>query len=386
MKVLILTDGITPFVIGGMQKHSFYLAKFLVLRGHEVTLVHCVPFGKTLPTQEDTVSAMELPEGHQLKSIALHFPQAGVMPGHYIKESYLYSKRVYDRVKGELDTFDFIYIKGFAGWHLLAEKAKGQKMPPAGIKFHGYEMFQPPASFKSRFHHWLLRGPVKWNSLKADYVFSYGGKITPIIESIGVSRDRIIEIPTGIESGWLVKNADYKQKQPVQFVFVGRFERRKGIEELNEALLSLLPAGGFHFHFIGPVPPSKKIKSESITYHGAVTDKAEMQRLLDQCQILVVPSHSEGMPNVIMEGMARSLAVIATDVGAVSVVVDSSNGWLIAPASVDELRAALQNAIECGPDVLNQKRRQSFEKVGMFFWENVIIRTENEISQRIAAQ
>ena len=42
MKVLMITDGINPFVIGGMQKHSANLAKHLTLSGCKVTLVHCV--------------------------------------------------------------------------------------------------------------------------------------------------------------------------------------------------------------------------------------------------------------------------------------------------------------------------------------------------------
>jgi len=383
MKILILTDGISPFVMGGMQKHSFYLTKFLSLRNHAVTLVHCVPYGKALPTQEETAKAMELPDGNLLTAIAIHFPQPGVMPGHYIKESYIYSQRIYDRIKDRLDEFDFIYIKGFAGWHLLAEKLKGKKMPPVGIKFHGYEMFQPPASFKSRMHHWLLRGPVKWNNQHSDFVFSYGGKITPIVESIGVGRNKIIEIPTGIESNWFAQKVDWSPKSIIHFVFVGRFERRKGIEELNKALTALLTKEGFHFHFIGPVPPSRKIKSNIITYHGAVSDKNEMQKLLDQYQILVVPSHSEGMPNVIMEGMARGLAIIATDVGAVSVVVDNNNGWLINPASVQAIQSVLDEAIHITPEKLNEKRQKSQEKILTFFWENVVVQTEKAILQRI---
>jgi hypothetical protein len=30
MKIALLSDGIAPYVLGGMQRHSFYLAKYLV--------------------------------------------------------------------------------------------------------------------------------------------------------------------------------------------------------------------------------------------------------------------------------------------------------------------------------------------------------------------
>lgn len=383
MRILILTDGIYPFVIGGMQKHSFYLAKFLSKRGHDVMIVHCVPAGKSLPGEEETRNAMELEAHEKLQSRSLSFPAPGIIPGHYLKESYIYSEKVYRAVEADLQSYDFIYIKGFAGWHLLSKKAKGVTMPPVGIKFHGYEMYQPPASFKSRFEHWLLRGPVKWNSLKADFVFSYGGKISPIIKSLGVTANKIIEIPTGIESSWCSDGIAGKKNNTVQFVFVGRFERRKGIEELNEALRTLLTKSGFHFHFIGPVPATRKIKSEYITYHGQLTTKAEIQNVLDGCNVLVVPSHSEGMPNVIMEGMARGLAILATDVGAVSVVVNEDNGWLISPANHQQLQTTLSEIVSMKLDQLQQKQKKSLDKIKEFFWERIAEQTESQIRRVI---
>ena len=51
MKILLLTDGIAPYAMGGMQKHSANLAKYLTLAGVEVTLVHCVAREKEIPSQ-----------------------------------------------------------------------------------------------------------------------------------------------------------------------------------------------------------------------------------------------------------------------------------------------------------------------------------------------
>ena len=43
--------------------------------------------------------------------------------------------------------------------------------------------------------------------------------------------------------------------------------------------------------------------------------------ILDSADTLVLPSISEGMPNVILEAMSRGLSIIATDVGANSLMV-----------------------------------------------------------------
>ncbi len=369
MKVLLLTDGIFPFVMGGMQKHSFYLTKMLVQHGAQVTLLHCVPHGKPLPTHQEVLKAMDLEDTSSFRSVVLSFPQSGWLPGHYLKESYLFSKLIYDRFKDELASFDFIYAKGFTAWHLIHEKQRGRKLPPIGVKFHGYEMFQTPPSFKARLQHLLLKGPVRWNTQHADYVFSYGGKITDIIRSLGVESQRVIEIPTGIESTWLVPKVAASTR--LQLVFLGRFERRKGIVELNQALKSLLTEGDFTFHFIGPIPPTKRIKHERVVYHGAIMDIKELWKIMDTCQVLVVPSHSEGMPNVIMEGMARGLAVLATPVGAVETVVNNENGWLVKPGDVKELTDTLRQIIHADPAVIRERQMNARKKIESFLWENV---------------
>jgi glycosyltransferase involved in cell wall biosynthesis len=383
MKILLLTDGIYPYVVGGMQKHSFYLAKFLALRGHQVTLAHCVPAGKHLPTEEEVKNVMGLPEEIALQCVCMHFPRAGWLPGHYLKESYLHSHQLFDRFKSALSSFDFIYAKGFSAWYFLKRKARGYVMPPVGVKFHGYEMYQAAATTRSRLEHALLRGPVKWNNLHADLVFSYGGKITGLIEQLGVAPHAIAEVPTGIESAWF-SGIRKPATTPVKFVFVGRDERRKGMPELIEVLREPGFDSPFTFDFIGPVNASSRVNRPHITYHGIVTTQRSLQALLDQCHVLVVPSWSEGMPNVIMEGMARGLAIIATDVGAVSALVSAENGWLIQPGSVSALRDAIAQAAALRPEDLDRIRAASAVRVRQFAWEEVVKQVEAAVAAVLA--
>ncbi|MEN9639790.1 MAG: hypothetical protein RLZZ262_1659 [Bacteroidota bacterium] len=384
MKVLLMTDGITPFVVGGMQKHSFNLCRELVVAGNDVTLLHCVPFGTELPNRAKVMEAMQLPEDATLRTICISFPKPGVFPGHYIKESYIYSKLCYNAVKSVLTDYDFIYAKGFCAWHLMHLKTKGEKLPPIGVKFHGYEMFQTPINWRIRMEQWLLKSPVIWNNKNADVVFSYGGKITDLIASIGVERQRIIEIPTGIDLRWIVDRIRTCSGSTRKFLFVGRYERRKGIEELHAVLPELVQHHDMEFHLIGPIPPTKKLKHERIIYHGQMNDAKEIQSIMDQCHVLVTPSHSEGMPNVIMEGMARGMAVVATDVGAVSAVVDDQNGILIPAINQESLRTSLLEVLSWSNTELDTRRNTSLTKIRGFQWDQIAKRTETEISSRIA--
>jgi glycosyltransferase involved in cell wall biosynthesis len=383
MNILLLTDGIYPFTIGGMQKHSHYLAKFLLHRGHRVCLVHCVTGKDPLP--EDQAVRDSLKARESLEVITLRFPSLDKMPGHYIKESYLYSKMVFKAVEHRLTEFDFVYAKGFAAWHLMEAKKRGTPCPPIGVKFHGYEMFQPAPSLREWLGMQMLKGPVKWNTRAADVVFSYGGKITDLIRKLGVPSEKIAEIPTGIEESWLRKESNEREDGTCRFLFIGRYERRKGIEELNRAIQMLPGNASWHFDFVGPIPPTKQIRSARVTYHGKVMDRDKMISLIDACDVLVAPSHSEGMPNVIMEGMARGLAVVSTDVGAVSLMVGSDNGILIKPKDVKALASALGEMTGLTADELLAKKQASLDKVrDRFLWDKVIGPIEQKIQALVS--
>jgi glycosyltransferase involved in cell wall biosynthesis len=380
MNILLLTDGITPFVIGGMQKHSCNLAKQLALQGHRVTLFHCVTGKNKLPERGDMLSLFGAEAMKNIESICLRFPAPSWYPGHYLKESYIYSRMLYKRIESRLNEFDFIYAKGFTGWHFLEQKKRGTQMPPVGVKFHGYEMFQPPVGLRMWLENRLLASPVKWNNVHADVVFSYGGKISTLIESLGVDRKKIIEIPTGIDPTWIARSLPERSTNEVHFCFIGRNERRKGIHELHEAIKKM-PESGFQFHFIGPIPSNTQLKLSNVKYHGALRGEEQIQAVLDQCRVLVTPSHSEGMPNVIMEGMARGLAIVATQVGAVESVVDETNGWLIEPNNVKSLTQTLSTIIEIKTAEIQQKQQASLERIARFTWDNIAHRTIDSIGK-----
>ncbi len=383
MRLLLLTDGIMPFTVGGMQKHSQLLALNLAKLGHSITLVHCIYGGKPLPTPTEISHVFGEEAMKNLEVITLRFPQRSWFPGHYLYESYGYSKSIFERLKSRLNEFDFIYAKGFAGWYFLEQKKKMKQMPPIGVKFHGYEMFQKPANFKMWLQNKLLQKPVLWNNTHADFVFSYGGGITQLIEKIGISADKIIEVPTGIDASWCVTKPSHKATETIQFCFVGRFERRKGIEEIQAALSNLSTTKGFHFHFAGPIPQSKQLQSNSVTYHGSIGESAKMMALLDQCDILVAPSHSEGMPNVIMEAMARGLAVVTTRVGAIESVVDEHNGWFVKPGNSSELRDLLQRIIEAEPSEIEAKKHVSAQRIQDFTWDKIAALTATKLSEKL---
>ncbi|MBI4930124.1 MAG: glycosyltransferase family 4 protein [Bacteroidetes bacterium] len=319
-------------------------------------------------------------EKKHINSHVIDFPDFRNLPGHYMRESYEYSNKIFKAFQNN-SNIDFVYAKGFTGWKLIEEKKKGFQCAPIGVNFHGYEMFQNAPSFKSKLEQILfLKKPVLYNIRNADYVLSYGGKITEIVSSLVVKKNTIIEIPAAIESDWLIGSIHPAGKKR-KFLFIGRYERRKGIEELNQVLKEMIIEYDFEFHFIGQIPENKKIISEKIFYHGIISDSEKIKSITAICDILVCPSFSEGMPNVILEAMACGLAVIATDTGAINLLVSSQTGWLIEPGKMFIKRSMIE-AILSSDGLINQKREASVQLISKdFIWDKIIFRTINEIER-----
>jgi len=370
MQIILITDGIWPYVLGGMQKHSYYLCKYLAQNKVKVDLVH-------FNNSNYDINKLEFfsdEEKKYINSIIINFPKGLPFPGHYIYNSYKYSKLIYETLKDNFKNYDFIYTKGFTGWYLINQKKAGKiNCNKIGVKFHGYEMFQKPPNFKIKLQYvFLLCRPVKKISQNADVVFSYGGKITDIIKSLGINKSKIIELPSGVESSIIVNNINPTEEK-IKFLFLGRYERRKGIEELNQAILNLNQIN-FEFHFIGPIPEEKKLIQKNVIYHSEIRDKQLLNSIIKTTDVLVCPSWSEGMPNVILEAMANGLAILATNVGATNVLVNDKTGWLIEECVVNDIEKTLVKIINTSRTEIDIKKQNALNSIKHnFVWEKLIV-------------
>lgn len=368
MHIAFLTDGIHPYVIGGMQSHSFNLTKYFAKNGVFVDLFHCVPSDQPLVQKLDCFTDEE---NKFIINRCFHFPDSGKLIGHYLRSSYLYSDLLYTSILPDLHKFDFICTKGFAGITLLKKKVEGLKCPPVSVQLHGLEMFQPTVGVKSYLSSIMLQKPALKVLKNADVIFTYGGKIKELHKSLGIAEEKLIENHGAVNDFWLKDFLPSQPKKKIGFVFVGRYERRKGIPELN-FVLNKLDNSQFDFHFIGDIPEDKRIKSPNIHYHGVQSAEA-IKKINQSNDVLVVPSLSEGFPTVIIEAMACGMAIIATDVGAVQKVVSENNGWIIPVADKNKLEEAMKKAIAQGSQTLMEKKLFSRKVIeNEYTWDTMI--------------
>ena len=374
MKIALLTDGIHPYVIGGMQKHSFYLAKYFALNKIEVDLYHTANDLE----KANTLDCFSDDEKKYICSYAIPFPKLDSFPGHYIREMHDYSFSTFLKLK-EKGPVDFIYVQGLCGMKLLENKQ--EVSAPVGVNFHGLEMFQKAANFRSKLEQFLFKKPVLKSLINADVVFSLGGKLTELLVSQGIPKQKISQVSIGIDPSW-IKKEEIVSHTDITFVFVGRYERRKGIEELL-IVLNKIDNQKFQFHFIGAIPESKQLTDAHLHYWGNITDSSKIKEILKTSDILVCPSYSEGMPTVILEGMASGLAIIASNVGAVSEQVNTTNGILVEPGDIKQLEQALLEMLSIAPDRLIGMKKKSIDAIQkQFLWDSIIKKNISEI-QRI---
>jgi glycosyltransferase involved in cell wall biosynthesis len=380
MKVALVTDGIWPYAVGGMQRHSYSLCKHLAQSGVHVDLYYTVKNKTHEPDLSNVFTAEEL---RNIEPHFVNYPAGLYFPGHYIWKSYQYSRLIYQQLYKHLREYDVVYIQGFSGWGLLnKKKLLGFSPPPCIVNLHGLEMFQQASSFKGRLQQYLFKPFAKHQLLKADYVQSLGGALTSILLSLGISGSKIIECPNAIEQTWLTETIPHPHS-PRSFTFIGRYESRKGIDQLNSVLKKLVNEGeSFAMHFIGPIPESYQIKDDRIYYHGQLVDVSEIKRILDETDFLVVPSSAEGMPTVILEAMARGCAIIATKVGAVSEMVANDNGILMGRQHIQVLYDSMTNGLAIDDVALVRMKTASLKKVNEFFlWEKIITAMQSSFSK-----
>lgn len=349
-----------------MQKHNTYLIKRFANTEHQLTVVYTSPVAHA--KAEIHKALFEDKTVDNIEFIHVPWPQFASFPGHYILKSYLFSKKVYQAIKSKITTFDLIYNKGFVAWYLLNKK---EFDIPVISQMHGLEMFQTAFSFKEKLEKWLLRWPANQILKKSNYHFAYGGKIQELLINKGIDKSKIFTQYGAVDQFWLEPTpADKSNLKERKFLFVARYELRKGLKFLHEAILALQNDNlNFTVDIVGAVPENEQLKMSNVTYHGNL-NADQLKQLKETSEVLVVPSLSEGFPTVIVEAMARGLCCIASNVGAIASVVDDSNGKIISPGNTNELVVAMKQFIQLNSSELQVLQKNAIEKVkSEFNWE-----------------
>jgi glycosyltransferase involved in cell wall biosynthesis len=138
---------------------------------------------------------------------------------------------------------------------------------------------------------------------------------------------------------------------------VGRLSREKGHIDLIEGFSRLRetqPEISCKLIIVGDGPERDRLEDaagslgckERVIFTGQVSDVQAFYALAD---VFVLPSHSEGSPNVLLEAMAANLPVVATAVGGVPEMVENDeSSLLVPPRDPPALAASIERVLTDG--------------------------------------
>lgn len=150
--------------------------------------------------------------------------------------------------------------------------------------------------------------------------------------------------------------------------YVGWVVNTKGIEELLDAWSEIRQQyPEYILNIVGPFKEEYKAELEKefdvtgVNFMGEKSNE-EALRYISESQIFILPSYTEGFPNVVLEAMALKTPVIATTVGAIPEMLSDNCGILIEPKDVVAIEDAVRYAIE-NQDKMIQQAENAYLKL-----------------------
>lgn len=192
----------------------------------------------------------------------------------------------------------------------------------------------------------------------------------------GARPDRVHLMTNGVE---LPASVADPAPQPPRAVMVANFHAYKGQEILVEALARV---PDLTVTFLGSGAKLDEVKARAKALGVAdralfVDDCTDVSPYLLNAQLAVHSSRTEGMPNAIIEEIAHGLPVVATDVGATSMIVeDGVNGYVVAPDDVATLADRLQRLCT-DPELRVEFGKASLRRAQNFSWTQSVEQHEN---------
>jgi glycosyltransferase involved in cell wall biosynthesis len=201
--------------------------------------------------------------------------------------------------------------------------------------------------------------------------------------SCGVETARFTRNPERLASGLERRRTLGIPDDHVVFGYVGRLNKAKGVEDLFRAFEQASATAAMSLMCVGELEPGEVIDEHTQatlrTGHNVhwveyMKDPAPIYHAFD---VLVLPTHREGFPNVVLEAGSAGLPVITTTAtGAIDAVVDGVTGILVPPRDPVALADAIAQ-LEADPD-----RRRALGDAGQRRCEMEFERT-TVISQHI---
>jgi len=258
------------------------------------------------------------------------------------------------RYRGKVDIVlgSWAYPDGFAA--VVAARLLGV---PCVVKLHGSDINVIAK----------LPGPRRltaWALARAERVVAVSRALAEEVVTLGVSRERVTVVMNGVD-GELFRLRDRAAARaelglppgPLA-LYVGNLKADKGVLDLATAWSQVtreLPDASLAIVGGGPARPTLQAALPPRATLVGPQPLAAIPTWMAACDVLVLPSHAEGTPNVVLEALACGRRVVGCAVGGIPDLITSATlGALVPPHQPQVLAAALTQALRTpyGPEAV----------------------------------
>lgn len=196
----------------------------------------------------------------------------------------------------------------------------------------------------------LVRRVARLSHRLADRVIANSRAAFDEERAAGAPAERLVHVPNGVPfaSGPRPDRATLGLPEGPLVLCLGQLEDVKGHRHLLEAWVAVRRSRPeARLVLVGDGPRRSRLEAQarrlgladSLAFLGF---RAPSDPYVAACDVLVQPSLTEGMPNAVLEAMARGRPVVASGVGGLlELVKDGETGLLVPPGEPEPLAAAL---------------------------------------------
>ena len=168
----------------------------------------------------------------------------------------------------------------------------------------------------------------------------------------GFTNIRMLPNPIASEVIKIARKTSANQREERYVLFVGHGYRSKGIYELVDSCRNI---PNVKVKMLGAILDSEKEALYKYSNHAdwldirGETPYEEVIAEMCKCDVFVLPTYTEGFPNVILESMACRCAIVTTPVGAIPEMLEEENGKhygiMVEPRNVEQLKGAIEKML-----------------------------------------
>jgi glycosyltransferase involved in cell wall biosynthesis len=143
--------------------------------------------------------------------------------------------------------------------------------------------------------------------------------------------------------------------RPFLIGYMGRFSKEKGVQNFIQAIpdiltnrqeMRVLIGGNGELRDEIEASIHKGCFSTRVDFPGWISHE-DLPKYLNKLRLLVLPSYTEGLPNIMLEAMACGTPVLATPVGAIpDVIVDGKTGFIMDNNSPECIKKNIVRALD----------------------------------------